>query len=157
MKQIAKVIATIFVVVLPPMVAWGTFFKPLILHIDARSWIQTETTDLLVRVESRRGQTYTIAKYTFVHSSGEASGDKVSFWSGYSMNGIDSRLDGVNRSGVWYDPSDPQRSVLFRDIDWIALAFGLIPCCFSVISFYIVFGIIRVVIRPSMNKLIQAR
>jgi Protein of unknown function (DUF3592) len=148
MKITFKIIATVFIVLFPPILAWHTFVHPAISYFDARDWISTDTTSLTVQAQSRRGKTHTRVNYTFEHSGGEASGDTLEFWPGSHRNSIDPRLNGVSSSTVWYDPLNPQRSVLFRDFDSIGFAFGLIPCAFSGFSFWILFLLVSSRIFP---------
>jgi len=140
MKSTVKIIATIFIVLIPPILAWYTFVHPLISYIGARDWIATETTSLTVRSLSRRGKTHTYVEYTFEHPKGKASGHTVQFWPGSHRNSVDPRLDGVSSSRIWYDAVNPERSAIFRDFDMSGFAFGLIPCFFSVFSGWILFG-----------------
>jgi hypothetical protein len=147
MKTTFKIIATIFIVLFPPALAWHTFVHPLISYFDARDWIQTETDTLTVRAEQSRGKTHTIVEYTFDHPNGKTAGDAVQFWPGSFRNTIDPRLQDVTMTTVWYDPMTPRRCVLFKDIDWGGFAFGMIPCVFSVLSFWILFGLLSVAFR----------
>jgi len=142
MKSALKIVATIFIVLFPPILAWHTFVHPVISYIGARDWIATETTSLTVRARSSQGKTHTGVEYTFEHSQGIGSGDTVQFWPGSYRNTVDPGLIGVSALRVWYDPLNPRRSVLFRDFSVIGFAFGLIPFAFSMLSFWVLVGLI---------------
>jgi hypothetical protein len=134
MKTILKIFAVLLFVTVPPALAWHTFAKPLTLYFDALDWLRSETISLKVDTKSSRGKTHTMVEYTFKHQLGNSTGRTIQFWPGSSRNSIDPRLVGAKTMTVWYDPDDPNRSVLFRSIDWVAFSFGLIPCVLSFFS-----------------------
>lgn len=143
MIRFLRWLAAIFVIIIPPFLAWGCFVRPILYTLRSQNWVQSQTLTLSVSEKSQHGKAHTGIRYTFQTLDGIQRGDDLSFWPGSYRATIDPRVDGAASARVWYDPGDPRLSVLFREIDVPSCLFGLIPCAFSVLSMYLLFSLLH--------------
>ena len=100
--------------------------------LAARSWTETRCTILYDRIPGSVGPTGRVnIRYTYVAGGGEHESDRYDFWPGSSggsggRSAIADRFPPGAKVPCWFDPGDPSRAVLFRDVSPVWLI-GLLP------------------------------
>lgn len=111
--------------------------------VDARDWEQAACTVLASEVESHSsddGTTYSVeVRYRFTHDGRTYEGDRYDFYN-VSSGGREGKEEVVrsmppgSEIPCWFDPQDPERSVVQRELSWASLI-GLVPLFFVLIGY----------------------
>ena len=129
---------------------WFFLVRPVWLSSSAKSWPSTtgKITSAKLDVDTSGEGTSYSAKFTYEYRVGGVlyENDQYNF-----LNVSGGRKSAKNRlaehpihseTEIFYNPSDPQQSVMNRDLGW-GIAFGFIPLIFVGIGSVVLFGVLR--------------
>jgi len=136
MDKLVRRCLILLLVVLPPIATFFMLVSPLIQIAQAKSWesAKAELREVTGSNLTRDQKIQTSVAYTFSYNSQQYTGTKIDFWPRLNHDQIDERLKGKESVEVWFDPSQPEQAVIYRDVDWKAVAVSCVPAFISLYS-----------------------